>query len=182
MKVINKNYTIHDLTYMIRTANEFDAKQLSDVRLQIDGETENMDRERGEAYIDESGFKQIIKSDREKNCNLFLVVEVKGRIVGFSRCEGNALKRTAHKVEFGVCVLKDYWGHAIGRNLLKESIHWVETVGITKMTLQVLETNAKAITMYKQFGFEVEGVLKKDKLLSDGNYYHTIVMGRFHKT
>ncbi|GAB2700938.1 hypothetical protein GCM10027018_20300 [Paenibacillus thermoaerophilus] len=47
------------------------------------------------------------------------------------------------------------------------------------MTLNVLETNEKAIQLYKRFGFEVEGILKNDKVLSDGKYYNTIMMGRF---
>ncbi|GEM_PF-6958597 len=46
------------------------------------------------------------------------------------------------------------------------------------MILNVLETNDKAIMLYQKYGFEVEGILKKDKLLSDGNYYHTIIMSR----
>jgi RimJ/RimL family protein N-acetyltransferase len=147
--------------------------------LQIDGETENLDREKGEAYIDELGFKRIIKDDTESMSNLFLVAEVNGRIVGFSRCEGNQLKRTSHKVEFGVCVLKEYWGYSIGQNLLKESIHWADSNDIKKITLNVLETNDKAIKLYKKYGFEVEGILKQDKVLSDGNYYSTVLMGRF---
>ncbi|AEN88747.1 Acetyltransferase, GNAT family [Priestia megaterium WSH-002] len=48
-----------------------------------------------------------------------------------------------------------------------------------KMTLNVLETNKKAIDLYTKFGFEVEGVLKNDKVLSDGKFYNTVVMGRF---
>ena len=154
---------------------------MSEVRLQIDGETENMDREKGEAYIDEAGFKQLIKEDTESPHNLFLVCEADGKIVGFSRCEGNQLKRMAHKVEFGVCVLKDYWGYSIGTNLLKETIRWADTNQIKKITLNVLQTNEKAIMLYKKYGFEEEGVLKKDKLLSDGNYYNTVIMGRFKK-
>ena len=145
---------------------------MSEIRLQIDGETENMDREKGEAYIDEAGFKQLIQEDIERARNLFLVCEANGRIVGFSRCEGNQLKRMAHKVEFGVCVLKDFWGYGIGTNLLKESIRWADTNEIEKMTLNVLETNEKARMLYKNYGFEEEGVLKKDKLLSDGKYYN----------
>ena len=47
------------------------------------------------------------------------------------------------------------------------------------MTLNVLETNEKARMLYKNYGFEEEGVLKKDKLLSDGKYYNTVIMGRF---
>jgi RimJ/RimL family protein N-acetyltransferase len=153
---------------------------LSNVRLQADGETENMDREKGEAYIDESGFRQIILEDSESPRNLFLVCEVDNRIAGFSRCEGKLLKRVSHKVEFGVCVLQEFWGYGIGKNLLKETIHWADANDIQKISLNVLETNEKAIILYKNNGFEIEGVLKRDKLLSDGRYYDTMVMGRFH--
>ncbi|MET3195689.1 GNAT family N-acetyltransferase [Bacillus sp. OAE603] len=180
MIVNKKDFYIQNLRYTVRSAIEKDAKNLSEVRLQIDGETENLDREKGEAYIDESGFKLIIKDDTESISNLFLVAEVNERIVGFSRCEGNKLKRTSHKVEFGVCVLKEYWGYSIGKNLLNESINWADLNGIKKITLTVLETNDKAIMLYKKYGFEVEGVLKQDKILSDGNYYNTILMGRFN--
>ncbi|MBT2686634.1 GNAT family N-acetyltransferase [Bacillus sp. ISL-47] len=178
MIINEKEYYIHNLHYKIRSATQEDAQSLSEVRVQIDGETENMDREAGEAYIDEAGFKQIINADTESNVNLFLVAEADGRIAGFSRCEGSRLKRSAHKVEFGVCVLKEFWGYGIGKNLLKESIHWADSNETKKMTLNVLETNDKAIKLYKKLGFEVEGILKNDKKLSDGNYYHTILMGR----
>lgn len=166
------------MSYVIRSAKEDDAQCLSELRLVIDGETENLDREKGEAYIDQVGFKQLIKEDTAREHNLFLVCEANGRIVGFSRCEGNQLKRMSHKVEFGVCVLKDFWRYGIGTNFLKETIKWAETNKMKKITLSVLETNQKAIMLYKKYGFEVEGVLKKDKRLSDGNYYSTVMMGR----
>ncbi|MFD3449769.1 GNAT family N-acetyltransferase [Microbacteriaceae bacterium 4G12] len=180
MQINQQEFNVNGMTYIIRSAVTKDAKDLSEVRLQIDGETQNLDREKGEAFIDVHGFEQLIKADTENERNLFLVAEVDGRIVGFSRCEGNLLRRFAHKVEFGVCVLKDYWGYAIGKNLLKESITWADSNGIKKITLNVLETNEKAILLYKKFGFEIEGVLKNDKVLSDGQYYNTVVMGRFH--
>ena len=171
-------FHIRDVNYMIRAASENDAKKLSEVRVQIDGETENMDREQGEGYIDEAGFRQVIKRDHDSLHHLFLVCEVNGRIVGFSRSEGNPLKRKAHQVEFGVCVLKEFWGHSMGTNLLKETIRWADEIGMKKMTLSVLETNKKAIMLYEKYGFEREGVLRKDKLLSDGKYYNTVLMGR----
>jgi hypothetical protein len=111
MRVNPKEFYIHNLRYTVRSAIEKDAKNLSEVRLQIDGETENLDREKGEAFIDESGFKQIIKNDTECINNLFLVAEVNDRIVGFIRGAGNKLKRTSHKVEFGIGVLIEYWGY-----------------------------------------------------------------------
>lgn len=181
MKINRAEFHVRNLRYIIRSAEESDAKRLSEVRMQVDGETENMDREKGEAYIDEAGFKQLIKEDSDSPCNLFLVCETNGRIVGFSRCEGTQLKRMAHKVEFGVCVLMEFWGYGMGTNLLKESISWADANGIKKMTLTVLETNEKAIKLYEKYGFEVEGVLRKDKLLSDGKFYNTVVMGRLNE-
>ncbi|MHB8063600.1 MAG: GNAT family N-acetyltransferase [Ruminiclostridium sp.] len=181
MTIEKQAYNINGLNYVIRSAISSDAKNLSQIRVQIDGQTENLDREKGEAFIDEEGFRELIKLDTENVRNLFLVTVTNNSVVGFSRCEGNSLKRFSHKVEFGVCVLKEYWGYGIGKNLLRESVSWADSNKINKMTLNVMETNEKAIQLYKKFGFEVEGILKRDKLLSDGKYYSTIVMGRFAK-
>lgn len=179
--IINKQeFYVNGINYTVRSAMDKDANDLSKLRLQIDGETENLDREKGEGFIDTTGFEEIIKKDTGSPRNLFLVVVVNDRIVGFSRCEGVYLKRFSHKVEFGVCVLKEFWGYRIGKNLLKESISWADTNSIKKMTLSVLETNDKAIKLYEKLGFEIEGVLKNDKRLADGKYYNTIIMGRFN--
>jgi ribosomal protein S18 acetylase RimI-like enzyme len=181
MIIYNQEYHVNGLTYTIRSAIENDAKDLSALRLQIDGETENMDREKGEAFIDVPGFKRVIHTDTVSSRNLFLVAVASEGIIGFSRCEGTYLMRVSHKVEFGVGVLKHFWGYRIGKNLLKESIAWADSNCIKKMTLNVLETNGRAIDLYKKHGFEIEGILKKDKMLSDGEYYNTIVMGRFNE-
>lgn len=71
MRFNQKEFYINNLRYIIRSAIEKDAKNLSEVRLQVDGETEYLDREQGEAYIDETGFKKLIKDDTESISNLF---------------------------------------------------------------------------------------------------------------
>lgn len=182
MIIKGQEFHINGLTYTVRSAVQTDAEQLSEIRVQIDGETENMDREAGEGFIDKIGFQKIIKTDSEEMKNLFLVVEVHNRIVGFSRCEGSNLKRLSHKVEFGVCILREFWGYGMGKSLLQQSIQWADENEVKKISLQVLETNEKAIQLYKKLGFEVEGVLKNDKRLSDGKYYNTVVMGRVNST
>jgi len=179
MIINDQEFVVRGIHYTVRSAIDTDAKDLSELRLQIDGETENLDREKGEAFIDIPGFEQIIKTDSELPRNLFLVAVVQYRIVGFSRCEGNPLNRFSHKTEFGVCVRKDYWGYGIGKNLLKESILWADSNGIKKMALNFIETNDIAINLYRSLDFEIEGILKNDKILSDGKYHNTIVMGRF---
>jgi ribosomal protein S18 acetylase RimI-like enzyme len=180
MIINDKQFQAKGMHYFIRSATTSNAKELSELRLQLDGETENLDRESGEAFIDEAGFKQLIETDTTELKNLFLVAVVDNVIVGFSRCAGNYLKRFSHKVEFGVCVLKEFWGYGIGKNLLKQSIAWADANNVKKITLSVLETNTTAIELYKKFGFEIEGILKNDKVLSDGKFYNTILMGRFN--
>lgn len=178
MKIETKEYEVHGLDYTIRSAAESDAAYLPELRVLIDGETENLDREAGENSLSKADFNQLIKEDTKEANHLFLVAAVDDVPIGFARCEGSSLKRLSHKVAFGVCVRKDYWGHQIGKNLLSQAIAWADKSGIKKMELSVLETNKKAILLYMDMGFKVEGMLRNDKLLSDGRFYDTIVMGR----
>ncbi|RIW37339.1 GNAT family N-acetyltransferase [Bacillus salacetis] len=178
MKILTQRCTVNGLAYVIRSAIKEDAAQMSILRLQIDGESENLDREKGEGFIDKAGFEKIIRKDADQRRNLFLVAETDGELVGYARCEGSELKRLLHKVEFGVAVRKDFWGYGIGRNLLQQSLDWADSEKISKVILSVLETNQKAIRLYEKLGFVKEGLLKRDKFLSDGNYYDTILMGR----
>ena len=50
---------------------------------------------------------------------------------------------------------------------------------VKKTTLTVVESNEKAIQMYKQFGFIEEGLLINDRIHKDGEYHNTVIMGRF---
>lgn len=179
MKITEDNFTVKEITYTIKSPTNRDAKALSDLRLQIDGETENLDRISGEGYIDATSFEEIIKIDNENERNLFLVATVNNQIIGYSRCLGNPLKRFNHNVELGLCVLKEFWSYQIGKNLLMQSIKWADNNHVKKINLRVTETNSRAIRLYQKFGFEIEGILKRDKLLSDGIYYNTIMMARF---
>ena len=67
----------------------------------------------------------------------------------------------------------------MGKSLLNNLFNWADANAVKKIALQVLKTNKKAIQLYKNLGFGVEGILKNDKKLSDGKYYNTVVMGRF---
>jgi len=180
MIISEKQFNVNGIAYTIRSAVQDDAKALSELRLQIDGETENLDREQGEAFIDAAGFEQLIQTDSANSKNLFLVTAAGNRLVGFSRCQGSPLKRFNHKVDFGICVLKSFWGCGIGKNLLQESIAWADANNVKKIALAVLATNLSAIKLYEKFGFQTEGVLQNDKILSDGNYYNTVLMGRLN--
>lgn len=179
MFIENKAITHKNLTWTLRCPKKADAEKLSTLRVKIDGETEYLDREEGENLLTKDDFEKIIYEDNTSNTSLFLLAEVEGQIVGFLRCAGNTLSRFRHKAEFGICILKDYWGYGIGKILMENMLKCMDTSEVKKINLTVVESNEKAIQMYKQFGFTIEGLLINDRILKDGRYHNTVIMGRF---
>jgi diamine N-acetyltransferase len=55
------------------------------------------------------------------------------------------------------------------------------TLNLRKIYLQVLETNAAAIKLYRRLGFEVEGTLK-EHYFQDGTFVNVILMSKFRQT
>lgn len=178
MIIENKQIEGKNLTWILRYPTKYDATELSKLRVKIDGETEYLDRESGEGLLTPEDFERLIYEDSIAEKNIFLVAETEGKIVGFARCQGNNLSRFRHKAEFGICISKDYWGYGIGKILLENILAWADTVEIKKISLTVVQTNTKAIQLYKRYGFVEEGLLIKDRIHKDGNYYNTVVMGR----
>ncbi|MBU5440191.1 GNAT family N-acetyltransferase [Tissierella sp. MSJ-40] len=178
MIIESKKIEGKNIKWILRCPTKNDAAELSELRIKIDGETENLDRESGEGLLTPEDFKKLIYEDSMAERTLFLVAEVDGKIVGFTRCIGNKLSRFRHKAEFGICISKEYWGHGIGKVLLENVLMWADATGIEKISLTVVETNTKAIQLYKKYGFVEEGLLRKDRIHKDGNYYNTVIMGR----
>lgn len=167
--------------WILRCPTVQDAEELSVLRVVIDGETEYLDREAGEAYLSPEDFVTLIKEDLSDEKHLFLVAEAEGRIVGFTRCIGNPLRRFQHKAELGICILEEFCGQGIGKALLEHVLSWADSVGIEKISLSVVQTNIKAVHLYKNYGFVEEGLLIQDRKHKDGSYYNTLLMGRIRK-
>lgn len=180
MIIENKRIEGENLTWILRCPTKYDAIELSKLRVKIDGQTENLDRESGEGLLTPDDFKKLIYEDSIEVNNLFLVAEVEGEIVGFTRLQGSKLSRFRHKAEFGICISKEYWGYGIGKELLKNVLAWADKERIEKISLTVIQTNTKAIQLYKRYGFVEEGLLIKDRIHKDGNYYNTVIMGRIN--
>lgn len=178
MIVENKRINGNNLTWILRCPTKNDAIELSKLRIEIDGETENLDRESGEGLLTPDDFEKLIYEDSIAEKNIFLLAEVKGKIVGFTRCEGSKLSRFRHKAEFGICILKEYWGYGIGKVMIENILMWADTTGIEKISLTVVQTNTNAIHLYKKYGFVEEGLLINDRIHKDRNYYNTVIMGR----
>ncbi len=121
-----------------------------------------------------SGFQRKLVS---KNGPVYYAVQ-NDRVVGWCDIHPNENPRTAHRGGLGMGLLPEYRGQGIGSQLLKKTLDHAEDFGLEKVELYVYTTNVPAIALYKKFGFEQEGLIKKYRKL-DGQYFDCLIMSQF---
>jgi ribosomal protein S18 acetylase RimI-like enzyme len=82
---------------------------------------------------------------------------------------------SAHCATLGMGLLPKYRGQGIGRKLMQRAIDAALAFGFTRIELTVRETNVNAIALYKNFGFETEGLHRKAVCIQ-GRYENTLSM------
>ena len=163
--------------FIIRKAVRSDAKELIEYLNIIGGESDFLTFGAGQFKKTVEQEEEFIADSLTKANALFIIAEINGKIVGNLNFSGGAKERTAHTGEFGISVLKEYWGNGIGEKLLKYLITWSKASGIIrKINLKVRTDNTKAISLYKKLGFSEEGLIKRDFLI-DGKFYDCLSMG-----
>lgn len=172
-----KEMNINNEKVIIRKAKKSDAGALMTYLYTIGGESDFLTFGRGQFGKSKEQEEEFIENSLDKKNALFIVAEINGKIVGNLSFSGGTRQRTAHVGEFGVSVLKEYWGNGIGEELIKCLINWSRSSGIIrKINLRVRTDNKRGIHLYKKLGFLEEGVLKRDFLI-DGKFYDSMSMG-----
>ena len=58
-----------------------------------------------------------------------------------------------HRAEFGISVLRAYWGLGLGRALTEACIQCAKEAGYEQIELTVVAENKRAIALYRKAGF-----------------------------
>ena len=58
-----------------------------------------------------------------------------------------------HRAEFGISVLRAYWGLGLGRALTEACIQCAKEAGYEQLELTVVAENERAIALYRKAGF-----------------------------
>ena len=74
-------------------------------------------------------------------------------------------------------ILKNYWDQGLGRRLLEIILNHACQVGITRIEASVRTVNERAVRMYQQAGFVIEGT-RKHAALIDGIFYDEYYIAR----
>ncbi|MFR3499745.1 MAG: GNAT family N-acetyltransferase, partial [Paraclostridium bifermentans] len=104
---------------------------------------------------------------------------IENEIVGIASITSVQKERMKHNGTLGISLRKKYWGIGLGSEIMVYLIDWAKSNKITKkINLLVREDNIRGVKLYEKFGFEKEGLLKKD-ICVNGIYYNTIAMGLY---
>jgi RimJ/RimL family protein N-acetyltransferase len=112
-------------------------------------------------------------SDRIRNKDVVLVAEESGNVAGHLVI-GIGKDKLSHVGSIGIFVKKELWGREIGTKLLEEGIKAAKQRGLKKLIYDVYEPNERSINLAKQFGFELDGRLKKH-MLAGGIYLDKLI-------
>jgi putative acetyltransferase len=109
-----------------------------------------------------------------------LVAEIDGDVVGNAGLHpAGGSPRRRHAAAIGMSVRDDCQRRGVGSALLGAIIDLAENwIGYTRLELTVYVDNAAALSLYRKFGFAVEGTLR-DYALRDGSFVDAYAMARF---
>lgn len=97
-----------------------------------------------------------------KNEDEIMLVAMDGeRVVGNGVIERERIPRLAHRARLTLTVLRDYWGWGIGTRLMDMMLDFCRKSGAELVFLECRADNERAIRLYKKFGFEISGELRR---------------------
>jgi ribosomal protein S18 acetylase RimI-like enzyme len=106
------------------------------------------------------------------------VLLVDGTIVGFGHLDFFPKKEKRHVVRLGIVLHPRYQGKGFGRPLLDYMIADAKRMGKEKIWLASYKDNPRAFELYRNRGFCVEGVFRKEEKVGE-KYRDVISMALF---
>lgn len=157
-----------NITY--RTAVPSDAAQLLEYLKQVGGETDNLSfGADGIPFTPEQEAALLERIANSSRSRFFLALDGE-KIVGNACVDGSANARLCHRRSLAITVLRDYWGHGIGKGLMERMLAFARESGAELVSLEVRSDNVRAKALYRKFGFVRFGTFPKYFKI-DGEFY-----------
>ncbi len=154
----------------IRESRVEDAESLHAFYKAVTTETEFLITEPDEV-LGVAEERALIKIYQNLFNRLYLVALYGSKIVATLKIAGARRKRMSHTGELSIAVRKDFWGQGLGRRMMELGLDWAEGI-LKRVELNVVDNNERAIKLYENLGFKLEGIKKRAVRLSDG--FHDI--------
>ena len=115
------------------------------------------------SYPDENSYDpeqeaRFLEEKTNSPNEIELVAIVDGKVAGTAGIESVGKKyKVKHRAEFGISVLREYWGLGLGKALAKACIQCAKEAGYVQLELNAVAENERAVSLYRSLGFEEFG-------------------------
>jgi len=107
-----------------------------------------------------------------------LVAIVDGEVVGTIGLDTSPRPRIRHRGEIGMMVRDDWQGKGVGTAMMQAVVDLADKwLNLTRIELTVYTDNEPAIALYRKFGFQIEGTLRK-YAFREGEFVDAYAMAR----
>lgn len=111
--------------------------------------------------------------------SICLVAKLDNELIGLLNVSSSDELAVNHIGDVFIVVKKQYWGNGIGHYLFELMCDWAEhNEMIKRLELTVQSRNQKAIQLYKDFGFEIEGIKRAAIQISSECYLDVMMMSK----
>lgn len=157
--------------FSIRPANLADLPKIVELAVELvttsrsphrEGVTDSMIRD-----FRRRNFERLDLVMEQPEGGLFVANDADGEHLGHILLLGNQIDSVADVPQawvYDVSVRSDWWGKGVGRALMQRGEEFARGLGLDYIGLGVTEANARAVTFYRDQGYEVERVQMVKKL------------------
>jgi RimJ/RimL family protein N-acetyltransferase len=159
--------------FTVREANEHDGEAIKSIVNSVASEKYYVVPERSREDWDEA-IREI-----KNRKGLIITAQVDERTIGMAHLVRGKFEKNKHVGFLGISIVNEFRGMGIGTAMMKYIIEWTRRQkGLEKISLTVFSTNEVAINLYRTFGFQIEGMSKKQYKIEE-KYIDETIMGKF---
>lgn len=149
------------MDYIITEAAPKEAEEILEYLKIVGSETDNLSFGAEGLLVSAEAEAAYLKSTLDSPVSAMFLAKRNGRIIGNAHFTGFTKERMKHRGTFGISVIKEEWGKGVGSRLLEEILAFAKNeVHAEIISLEVRSNNARAIGLYKKYGFEKIGEFK----------------------
>ena len=161
----------HQEVCLIQTPDVQDAKKVLEHMVMAADETPFMARHSDEITMTIEQEELYLQNMIDNPRATLLAAYVGDTIVGVAGVHPVAtVEKYRHRCEYGISVLRSFWGRGIGFALTQCIIEAAKNMGYEQIELEVVSENHTAVALYEKCGFERYGSRPHSFKERDGHY------------
>lgn len=162
---------------ILRNAEATDAREFLEYFELCHAETDFLTTYPDETEHNLGKISARLSDTKQSERNIEILAYVNGRLVGSAGIHMiQDRDKTRHRAEFGISIVKAYWGLGIGNYLTESCIECAKEAGYLQVELDAVSDNEAALNLYRKYGFIEYGRNPRGFRNRKGNWQELVLM------